>query len=57
MCPRRLCAPPPAGSQVPSQLPLGRIGRPDDIAEVVSFLAGAARRVNGQKIYVNGGAV
>ena len=36
--------------------PLGRIGRPDDIAEVVSFLAGAARWINGQTIYVNGGA-
>ena len=34
-----------------------RLGRPDDIAEVVSFLAGAARWINGQTIYVNGGAV
>jgi len=36
--------------------PLGRLGRPDDIAGVVSFLAGPAGRwVNGQVIYANGG--
>src|SRR6201997_3524245 len=38
--------------------PLGRLGRPDDIAGVVSFLAGPAGRwVNGQVIYANGGFV
>ena len=31
--------------------------RPDDIAEVVSFLAGPARWVNGQTIYANGGII
>jgi len=36
--------------------PLGRLGRPDDIAGVVSFLAGPdGRWVNGQVIYANGG--
>ena len=35
--------------------PLERLGSPDDIAESVSFLAGPARWVNGQVIYVNGG--
>jgi 3-oxoacyl-[acyl-carrier protein] reductase len=30
---------------------------PDDIAEVVSFLAGPARWVNGQTIYANGGII
>jgi 3-oxoacyl-[acyl-carrier protein] reductase len=36
--------------------PLGRLGRPDDIAGVVSFLVGPAGRwVNGQVIYANGG--
>jgi 3-oxoacyl-[acyl-carrier protein] reductase len=36
--------------------PLGRLGSPDDIAGVVSFLAGPAGRwVNGQVIYANGG--
>ena len=38
-----------------SQVPLGRLGTPADIAEVVSFLAGPGRWVNGQTIYVNGG--
>jgi 3-oxoacyl-[acyl-carrier protein] reductase len=38
--------------------PLGRLGRPDDIASVVSFLVGPAGRwVNGQVIYANGGFV
>jgi 3-oxoacyl-[acyl-carrier protein] reductase len=37
--------------------PLERLGMPDDIAEVVSFLAGPARWVNGQILYANGGVV
>ena len=37
--------------------PLERLGTPDDIAEVVSFLAGPGRWVNGQTIYANGGMV
>lgn len=36
--------------------PLERLGTPTDIAEAVSFLAGPARWINGQVIYVNGGA-
>ncbi|HEX5193788.1 MAG TPA: SDR family oxidoreductase [Solirubrobacteraceae bacterium] len=35
--------------------PLERLGTPDDIAEAVAFLAGPARWVNGQVVYVNGG--
>ena len=35
--------------------PLGRLGEPADIAEVVSFLAGPGRWVNGQVVYANGG--
>ena len=38
------------------QVPLGRMGRPDDIADVAVFLASdAARHVTGQVIHVNGG--
>ncbi|HEY4266838.1 MAG TPA: SDR family oxidoreductase [Galbitalea sp.] len=35
--------------------PMHRLGVPDDIAEVVSFVAGPARWINGQVLYVNGG--
>ncbi|WP_211223243.1 SDR family oxidoreductase [Propionicicella superfundia] len=35
--------------------PLERLGQPEDIAEVVAFLAGPARWVNGQIIFANGG--
>jgi 3-oxoacyl-[acyl-carrier protein] reductase len=35
--------------------PLERLGEPKDIAEVVAFLAGPARWVNGQILYANGG--
>jgi 3-oxoacyl-[acyl-carrier protein] reductase len=37
--------------------PLERLAMPADIAEAVAFLAGPARWVNGQVIYVNGGMV
>ena len=36
--------------------PMGRLGQPADIAEVVSTLAGPARWINGQTVFVNGGA-
>jgi 3-oxoacyl-[acyl-carrier protein] reductase len=35
--------------------PLERLGRPEDIAESVAFLAGPARWVNGQTLFANGG--
>ncbi len=38
-----------------NQAPLERLGTPDDIAEAVAFLAGPARWINGQIVYVNGG--
>jgi len=39
-------------------IPLGRLGQPDDIAGVVSFLAGPdSGWVNGQVIRANGGAI
>jgi 3-oxoacyl-[acyl-carrier protein] reductase len=36
---------------------LCRLGRPRDIADVVSFLAGPARWINGQVLYANGGLI
>lgn len=42
--------------QLAALSPLGRLGSPDDIAGVVSFLAGPAGRwVNAQVVYANGG--
>ena len=37
--------------------PMHRLGQPADIAEVVSFLAGPGRWINGQTLYANGGVV
>lgn len=38
------------------QIPLGRVGRPEEVAAVVGFLAGdAAAYVTGQTLHVNGG--
>ena len=39
------------------QPPLERLGSTDDIAEVISFLAGPARWINGQTIRANGGII
>jgi 3-oxoacyl-[acyl-carrier protein] reductase len=36
--------------------PMGRLGQPDDIVETVAALAGPARWINGQTLFVNGGA-
>lgn len=36
--------------------PLERLGAPQDVAEAVSFLAGPGRWINGQTIFMNGGA-
>lgn len=42
--------------QAAARVPLGRVGEPDDIAEVILFLAShAARYVTGQVIVVDGG--
>ena len=43
-------------AQIVQAAPLGRLGTPADIAETVAFLAGPGHWVNGQVIYVNGGA-
>jgi len=44
-------------ARMAAQNPMGRIGGPADIAEVVAFLAGPGRWVNGQVIRANGGVV
>lgn len=36
--------------------PMGRLGTPEDIADVVAALAGPVRWINGQILYANGGA-
>jgi 3-oxoacyl-[acyl-carrier protein] reductase len=36
-------------------VPLERLGTPDDVAETIAHLAGPARWVNGQTVFVNGG--
>jgi len=38
-----------------ARIPQGRMGRPDEVAEVVAFLATRASYVNGGVIHVNGG--
>jgi len=44
-----------AEAEVP-RIPLGRLGRPEDVAEVIVFLASEqARWLTGQKLYVGGG--
>jgi 3-oxoacyl-[acyl-carrier protein] reductase len=37
------------------RVPLGRMGRPEEVAEVVAFLATRAGYVHGTVIHVNGG--
>ncbi|HEV7963324.1 MAG TPA: SDR family oxidoreductase [Actinoplanes sp.] len=41
--------------RIASMNPMERLGTPEDIAEVVSSLAGPARWINGQTVFVNGG--
>jgi 3-oxoacyl-[acyl-carrier protein] reductase len=43
--------------RIAAEPPLERIAQPGDIAEVVAFLAGQGRWVNGQVVYANGGAI
>ena len=38
-----------------ARVPLGRVGRPEEVAEVVAFLASSASYITGTTIHVNGG--
>jgi 3-oxoacyl-[acyl-carrier protein] reductase len=42
--------------RIAAEPPLERLGEPSDIAEIIAFLAGPARWINGQTIYANGGS-
>ncbi|WP_049564463.1 SDR family oxidoreductase [Nonomuraea sp. SBT364] len=42
--------------QIAGLAPTNRLGTPQDIAEVVAFLAGPGRWINGQVVFANGGA-
>jgi 3-oxoacyl-[acyl-carrier protein] reductase len=44
-----------ARERILARVPLGRMGRPEEVAEVVAFLATAASYVNGSVLHVNGG--
>jgi 3-oxoacyl-[acyl-carrier protein] reductase len=46
-----------ARAEIAARSPLERVGIHEDIAEVVAFLAGPGRWVNGQVIFANGGAL
>ncbi len=42
--------------RITAEPPLERLGQPEALAELVAFLAGPGRWVNGQTIYANGGS-
>ncbi|MFK4084053.1 SDR family oxidoreductase [Kribbella sp. NPDC020789] len=42
--------------RIAAEPPLERLAQPSDIAEIIAFLAGPARWINGQVIYANGGS-
>ncbi len=51
-----LVMPPEQLQQIVGMTPLGRLGQPSDVADVVAFLASSeARWVTGQNLQANGG--
>jgi 3-oxoacyl-[acyl-carrier protein] reductase len=44
-----------ARARILERVPLGRMGRPEEVAEVVAFLATGASYVHGSVVHVNGG--
>ena len=45
-------------AEVNSQIPVGRLGKPDEVAAMIEFLCGAdASYITGQAVHVNGGLV
>jgi 3-oxoacyl-[acyl-carrier protein] reductase len=53
-----LIMPEPAIQQLVAMTPLGRLGRPEDVADVVAFLASEdARWITGQNLQANGGVL
>ena len=47
--------PEPIRDQILAQVPLARMGRPEEVAEVVAFLATAGSYIQGSVVHVNGG--
>ena len=47
--------PEPIRTDALARVPLGRMGTPDEVAEVVRFLATGATYVHGSVVHVNGG--
>ncbi|MEU1622078.1 SDR family oxidoreductase [Streptomyces sp. NPDC005722] len=43
--------------RISAEPPLGRLGEPDDVSGAVAFLAGPGRWINGQTLFINGGAI
>lgn len=41
--------------QIRARIPMGRFGKPDEIAKVVAFIAGEGDYITGQQLNVNGG--
>jgi 3-oxoacyl-[acyl-carrier protein] reductase len=46
---------PEIAATIMQAIPLGRMGRPEEVAEVVAFLADSGGYINGSVIHVNGG--